>query len=124
MTVAEAQERIDSREFSEWIAYNQLEWFTDREHQAFLQSGIIASTVANCSMSKKKGRALAPKDFMPSFSHSDSSGSNDDEMFAKMQAFSRRQNAAVKKREDVKKQQEIKEEADGCNEEFRRNPRG
>ena len=57
--------RIDSRELSEWQAYEGLDpwggWRGD------LQAGIVASVVAN-TMGRRKGQpAFTPQDFLPSF---------------------------------------------------------
>lgn len=64
MSVAEAQQRISSAEFAEWIAYAQQEPFD--EERADLRAGIIASTAANIAT---QGRHhFKPQDFMPSYS--------------------------------------------------------
>ena len=65
MSVAEAQQRISSREFAEWIAFNQIEPFgPDR---ADIGHAIVASTVAN-SAKGKKGKTYRISDFLPRFS--------------------------------------------------------
>ncbi len=64
MSVKQAQASIDSREFSEWLAYDEVEPFGER--RADLRSGIIAATVANVSRPKGR-RVYKPKDFMPDF---------------------------------------------------------
>ena len=60
----ELQERMDAREFTEWIAYNNLDpigkWRDD------LPAGIIASTLHNCHCGKDTPSAK-PKDYMPQF---------------------------------------------------------
>lgn len=61
MSVRRAQEEIDSAEFTEWMAYYQLEPFG--EERADLRAAIIASTIAN-AFSKKRSK---PQDFMPQF---------------------------------------------------------
>ena len=62
MTVRELLQRIDSRELTEWIAYDTVEPIgavrTD------LAAGIISSTVANCHRGKNT-QAFTPMDFMP-----------------------------------------------------------
>ncbi len=62
MTVRELLQRIDSKELSEWIAYDTVEPIgavrTD------LAAGIISSTIANCHRGKNT-QAFTPKDFMP-----------------------------------------------------------
>lgn len=73
MSVREMLQRIDSKELSEWIAYDTLEPIgavrTD------LAAGIISSTVANCHRGKNS-QAFKPTDFMPL--HKSSSAANDD----------------------------------------------
>lgn len=65
-TVRELFERIDSREFSEWMAYAEIEPFG--EERADLRSGIIAATVANANRNpKKRRRPFKPIDFVPHF---------------------------------------------------------
>jgi len=64
MTVAELSERMDSRELSEWMAYNNLEPFG--EERADARSGIVAATIANVHRGKNT-RPYEPKDFMPKF---------------------------------------------------------
>lgn len=54
----EAQQRISSREYAEWIAYNNISPIGDE--RAELSRAIIANTVAACHGNKSK---LA--DFMP-----------------------------------------------------------
>ena len=56
--------QISSRQFSEWIAYQNIEPFG--EWRADLRSGIIASTIANANRGKKQ-TAVKPSDFMPEF---------------------------------------------------------
>lgn len=63
MSVAEAQARISSAEFAEWIAFNNLEPFG--EERADLRAGIIASTVANVGSQGRK--QFKPQDFMPTY---------------------------------------------------------
>lgn len=55
---------MDSRELSEWIAYDQLCPFG--EERADLRMGILASTIANVNKSRKR-KAYRPQDFMPKF---------------------------------------------------------
>lgn len=66
MTVAEAQARVDSREFAAWLAYDRVEPFG--ESRADLRTAIVACVVANANRGKA-GQAFTPKDFMPDFSH-------------------------------------------------------
>jgi hypothetical protein len=57
---------MSSREFSEWMAFHDLEPFG--EERADLRAGIVASTVANANRDpKKKRKAYKPEDFMPKF---------------------------------------------------------
>lgn len=60
MTVRELLARTDSRELSEWAAYEQVSGPIGPE-RADLHAAIISSTVAN-AFSKRK---FAPADFMP-----------------------------------------------------------
>lgn len=55
---------MSSREFSEWMAYAQLEPFG--EQRADLRAGIVASTVA-AGYTKKGHRPPKPTVFMPKF---------------------------------------------------------
>ena len=64
MTVREAQNRINAREFAEWIAYDHIEPFG--EERADMRAGIISSTIAN-SVRGRNRRAYKPKDFMPQY---------------------------------------------------------
>lgn len=63
MSVAQAQEDIDSREFAGWLAYNEIDPFG--EERADLRAGIIASVTANAF--GKRGSSHRPRDFMPDF---------------------------------------------------------
>lgn len=64
MSLKRAQREVDSREFTEWQAYWQLEpWGEDR---ADLRTGIVASTLANIHRSRDS-EAFTPRDFMPTF---------------------------------------------------------
>ena len=65
MSVAEAQQRISSREFAEWMAYNRIEPFG--YERSDLGHAITAATVAN-SARGKKGRTAKVADFLPRFS--------------------------------------------------------
>jgi len=62
MTVRELLARTSSRELSEWMAYEKITGPLDSRLRADIGAGIIASTVANSSGSKKK---LKPTDFIP-----------------------------------------------------------
>lgn len=64
MTVREAQQRIDAREFAEWIAYSNINPFG--EWRGDLRMAITTATIANANRGKKV-RRYKPKDFMPQF---------------------------------------------------------
>lgn len=53
---------IDSTEFTEWMAYDNIDPFGDQ--RADLRAGIVAATVANFSMSPAQP-PLTAADFMP-----------------------------------------------------------
>ena len=62
MSVARCQSEIDSAEFSEWMAFDQLDPIgAERED---LRMGILASTVVRAQHGKSDVR---PLDFMPDF---------------------------------------------------------
>lgn len=63
MTVRELLERIDSRELSEWAAYERVSGPLGPERLDVL-AAIIASTVHN-SATDKKSRKAKPRDFLP-----------------------------------------------------------
>ncbi len=66
LSVAEAQARIDAREFGEWMAFAGLEPFG--EERADLRAAIVASTVANTARDPKTQRdPFTPQEFMPKF---------------------------------------------------------
>ncbi len=55
---------LTATQWQEWQLYYDAEPFG--EDQQFLQTGIIASTIANWSgKSMKKGASISPQDFMP-----------------------------------------------------------
>ena len=57
---------MSGREFSEWIAYAQLEPFG--EERADLRMGILAALQANMNRDPKKTtKDYTPEDFMPKF---------------------------------------------------------
>ena len=64
MSVRQAQLEITSNEFSEWIAFSNIEPFG--EERADLRSAIIASTIANANRSGRQ-RPFKVTDFMPKF---------------------------------------------------------
>ena len=65
MTVRQLLENLDSRELTEWAAYDLIEPFGP--WRADLRAGIVASTVAN-ALRGKGSRAYDPTDFLPDFS--------------------------------------------------------
>lgn len=64
MTVKELEQRMSSRELSEWMAFFSLEpWGCEVEDWRF---GMLASVIANVNRDKKKQRKpFEPQDFMP-----------------------------------------------------------
>lgn len=64
MTVAELHQRVDAREFAEWMAFDRIEPFGDR--RADLRSATVAATIANCHRGRSSSR-IYPRDFMPDF---------------------------------------------------------
>jgi hypothetical protein len=62
MPVREMLARMGSDEFSEWLAYYQLEPFGD--YRADYRSGVMASTFANAHRAKDAS-PFRPEDFMP-----------------------------------------------------------
>ena len=80
MTVRELLSRVDSRELAEWVAYNSLDPIGN--FRSDLQSGIIASTIANVNRGKNTN-PFSPQDFMP-VQETKSKVSSEDEMMATM----------------------------------------
>lgn len=64
MSVRQVLAEIDSRELTEWAAYELVEPFGPWRED--LRSGIVASTIAN-TMRGKGARPFTPDDFMPEF---------------------------------------------------------
>lgn len=64
MSVRRAQLEIDSREFGEWIAYNQIS--PGGPERADARAALIACTVANATP-RKGGRRYKIKDFLLNF---------------------------------------------------------
>ena len=62
MPVREMLARMGSDEFSEWLAFYQLEPFGD--YRADYRSGVVASTFANAHR-VKDASPFRPEDFMP-----------------------------------------------------------
>lgn len=62
--IAQLKAEMSHREFVSWLAFYEVEpW---GEERADLRAGIVASTVANCHVSRK-GKGFKPSDFMPDF---------------------------------------------------------
>lgn len=61
-SVREAQSRIDSREFTEWMLYEQIEPFGERAD--WIRHGHLMSAICN-ALRRKGARAAKPEDFMP-----------------------------------------------------------
>lgn len=85
MSVKRAQCEIDSREFTEWMAYASLEpW---GEPRADLRAGIVASTIANVNRSSDS-EPFTPRDFMPTFEgHEPEPGDRDAEILQQQRLF-------------------------------------
>ena len=62
-SVAEAQRKIDSHEFAEWLAYDRISPIGEERQD--LNAGIISATIANAHAAK--GRHFKAADFMPDF---------------------------------------------------------
>ncbi len=78
MTVRELLQRMDSRELSEWLAYDRIEPIG--AVRSDLGAGIISATIANCHRGKRS-QPYTPADFMPLHKASDS-GEDDVNMTA------------------------------------------
>ncbi len=62
LSVRETQQRISSREFTEWVAFYELEpWGYEVDNY---RAGLICATVAN-AMRGKRGKRFSAADFMP-----------------------------------------------------------
>lgn len=62
MSVAEAKERISSREFGSWCAYYGIEpWGYEADQ---LRCGIVAATTINVNRTSRSGKPATPADFM------------------------------------------------------------
>lgn len=62
-SISEAMDRVDSNEFTQWIAFYNKEPFG--YHVENFRMGVIASTVANVAPRKRGTKALKPSDFYP-----------------------------------------------------------
>lgn len=63
MTVRDLLDRMDSRELTEWMAYESV-CGTLGPERSDIHAGIIASTTANAAKGKR-GKRFEPKDFIP-----------------------------------------------------------
>jgi hypothetical protein len=64
MTVRRLLAEVDSRELSEWMAYDSLDPIGDERGD--YQAGVVAATLANVWRGKGQ-KACAPGDFVPRF---------------------------------------------------------
>ncbi len=65
MSVAEAQEKIDSREYARWRAYERIRGPIGPSRD-YLCAALICSVIANANRGKN-ARAFTAHDFMPDF---------------------------------------------------------
>ena len=93
MSVKQARQEIDSAEFSEWMAYYQLEPFG--EERADLRNAQLCCLYANSKT--KKGKRYKLKDFMPRF-EKESPEDRNKRIRATLMAFAAAQNRMVKQR--------------------------
>ena len=77
MTVREMLSRIDSKELTEWAAFYSIEPFGG--FRSDIQSGVIASTIANCNRSSNS-KTFKATDFMPFGEHNKRSTMCEDDM--------------------------------------------
>lgn len=82
MSVRRAQREVDSREFSEWQAFWQMEpW---GEGRGDLRAGIIASTMANLWRGADTP-PFTPQDFMPQLDRQSTEADDPDTLIAQQQ---------------------------------------
>lgn len=93
MTVAEAQQRVDSREFASWMAYDRVDPFG--EERADLRSAIVAATLANIHRGKN-AKPFEAADFMPRFDRAKPK-QTPTEMQARLFQFAEMHNANIKR---------------------------
>lgn len=89
------RQKIDSREFAEWMAFDRLDPIGNE--RADLHAGIVASTIANCHRGKSQ-RAYVPADFMPKYGEAHKPRKTVAEMEAQFKLFVMMHNAAQAKR--------------------------
>lgn len=93
MGVAECQARIGSAEFTDWLAYYQLEpW---GEERADIRNAILCALVAN--VFRGKGRRAKLKDFLPRFDEEPRPRQSLSDMRAVMERFTAAHNASSRK---------------------------
>ncbi len=85
MTVRELLARMDSRELSEWLAYDRIEPL----HDPYWVGGMICATMANLWASKRYG----PADFMPAARAGAAEMQSPEEGIARMNALVAAMNA-------------------------------
>ncbi len=61
MSVSQAQACINSTEFSEWVAFNNIEPFTVNKVEQML--AVVCSILANTH--RKRNKPYGPEDFLP-----------------------------------------------------------
>lgn len=83
MSVREAQLKIDSAEFSEWMAYSKIEPFYQNRLEQLL--AIIASVMINVNR-KKGSRAVKPEDFLHNY-HQPRPRDSADEIYTKLRSI-------------------------------------
>ena len=88
MSVDEAQQRISSREFSEWIAYSQLEPFTDQRLELMIAQ--LTAIVANIA---SKGKAYKIEDFLLKIDAEHKERKSPQQMLAVFKTFAEAQKA-------------------------------
>ena len=93
-TLRELEERMDSKEYTEWQQFYSIEPFGGPV--ADLRVGIQCATMVN--MWRGKGsRAARPQDFMPQYTQRASKGQSVEEMKARIMLFAKAHNAAIEK---------------------------
>lgn len=84
MSVAQAQQAIDSREYAEWLAYYSRERFTADRIENML--AIICCILANVHR-KKGGKDYEPEDFIPKYGSNRRRFDTPEEMMTKLRAI-------------------------------------
>lgn len=77
-SVRDCQEHINSSEFAEWLAYNQLEPFGADIQPVY--AGTIAATVANTTRSKSSDKIFKWSDFFPTLDSAEQHQSIEDQI--------------------------------------------